>query len=78
VTTDLPFARDICGDAALYAGPNDAEASARRLVEVANDPRQRDEYVRRGTERLALAKTRLETYHMLIDALEQTARSRGR
>jgi glycosyltransferase involved in cell wall biosynthesis len=77
VTTDLPFARDICGDAALYAGPNDAEASARRLVDLAGDAKLQDELVRRGTERLRRAKTRQETFHMVIDALEQTVRTRA-
>lgn len=35
VTSDMDFARDLCADAALYAEPTDAEALARRLVDVA-------------------------------------------
>jgi glycosyltransferase involved in cell wall biosynthesis len=76
VTTDLPFARDICGEAALYASPNDPAGAAERIVRLAGDDRLREELVRKGLERLAQSKTRQQVYEMVLDLLEQTARTR--
>lgn len=78
VTTDLPFARDICGDAALYAPPDHPAEAASRIVELAGSETLRATMVERGVRRLRGATTRERTYEMLLEALEITAQVRGR
>lgn len=51
-TSDLDFAREVCGDAAAYFDPWDAAALKDALVAL-RDPAARTELARRGRERLA-------------------------
>lgn len=76
VTTDLPFARDICGDAALYSQPNDAKDAARVIVELVESQQLQEDLVRKGVERHAQTKTRQEAHEMLLRVLERTAEDR--
>jgi glycosyltransferase involved in cell wall biosynthesis len=76
VTTDLPFARDVCGDAALYFPPNDVGAAAKCLMELAANARLRVELVGKGDRLRAEAKKPAEIYGMFIEVLEVTARDR--
>jgi glycosyltransferase involved in cell wall biosynthesis len=52
VASDTDFARELCGEAALYAEPSDAEALARRLLDVARRPELRERLVAAGRRRL--------------------------
>jgi glycosyltransferase involved in cell wall biosynthesis len=74
VTTDLDFAREICGDAGLFFPPGDATAAAEAVVRTASDESLRHDLVRRGQERLAGSKTPEQIYGMVLDLLEFTAR----
>jgi glycosyltransferase involved in cell wall biosynthesis len=78
VTTDLPFARDICGDAAMYFPPNDAATAAEKIVGLVAGEAFRADLVMRGERRLATSKTSEEIYRMVVGALEVTAGGRGR
>lgn len=40
VTSDLPFARDVCGDAAIYFRANDPASAAQCLLRLLDDSRQ--------------------------------------
>lgn len=51
VTSDLDFARELCGEAALYAPTRDAEATARALIALARDAGLRERLVEAGLER---------------------------
>jgi glycosyltransferase involved in cell wall biosynthesis len=48
VTTDLGFARDICGDAALYYRPMDPTEAANCIVRLAGDPKLREKLTAKG------------------------------
>ena len=76
VTTDLPFARDICDQAALYFPPNDATCAADLIALLADSDAMRSKLVEKGDERLAGAKTSRELYEMFIQILEVTAQER--
>jgi len=76
VTSDLPFARDICRDAALYVPPNDAGAAANRLAELAGDGAMSAALVARGDCILAGARTPREIYGMFLEILTRAARER--
>lgn len=52
LTSDLDFARDICGPAARYVQPRDIEGWAHAIKELAADPRAREALVAAGKERL--------------------------
>jgi len=52
VTSDLDFARELCGEAALFAAPHDAEALAVQLASLARYPELADRLVNLGCQRL--------------------------
>jgi glycosyltransferase involved in cell wall biosynthesis len=52
IAADLPYARDLCGDAALYADPSDALAWVAQLERLRADAALRERLVSRGVERL--------------------------
>lgn len=53
VTSDIGFARSICGDAALYFAPCDADAAAGRILELIGNPALREALGEKGRTRLA-------------------------
>ena len=77
MTTDLPFARDVCGDAALYFPPNNAERAAEQIECLAGNDRGRDALVKRGEDRLASMITPDAAFDRFMDILALTARSRS-
>lgn len=67
LTSDLDFAHEVCGDAAEYFDPWRADAIARALLALRDDPARREDLVQRGRERVAHA---LRTWpEILRDAL---------
>ena len=52
VTTDLPFARGLCDEAALYYDPLDAESAAKRIYELTINPQLADTLVKYGYSQL--------------------------
>ncbi|MBS1587191.1 MAG: glycosyltransferase [Bacteroidetes bacterium] len=73
VTSDLPFARDICMDAALYFDPFDPVDAANAVEKLINNAGLREELVKKGLQRLAhfgTAKQRAENLlNMMKDYL---------
>lgn len=53
LTSDLSFAREICGDAALFVQPRDVDAWAAAIDRLARDADLRAALVRRGAARVA-------------------------
>lgn len=79
VTTDIEFARGLCGAAARYYSPLSAEDAARAIYEVATDAALRSRLVEAGREQLGRFDTYTERAHKLIGIVEQeAARRRGR
>jgi glycosyltransferase involved in cell wall biosynthesis len=76
VTTDLRFARDICGDAAAYFTPTDPQSAAEQIVALASDAghwqqisdsgRKAYQQLPNATEKWALQKS------MLLDVAGRT------
>lgn len=52
VTSDLPFARSICGDAALYFDPSSAEDAAEKISALILDPSLQRGLVDKGLQRI--------------------------
>lgn len=77
VTTDLGFARDVCGDAALYYRPRDAADAARRLAELADSPRLWTAMVRRGKRRLDQSPDAADRYDRVVETLLRVAHRRA-
>ena len=79
VTTDIEFARGLCGAAARYYSPLSAEDAARAIYEVATDATLRRRLVEAGREQLGRFDTYAERARKLIGIVEQeAARWRGR
>jgi glycosyltransferase involved in cell wall biosynthesis len=53
LTSDLDFAHDVCGDAALYFDPWDCQAMSNAVVQLAESADLRRELVEKGRPRLA-------------------------
>lgn len=52
VTTDLGFARSICGEAALFYEANNAKAAADQIVRIIKDKELQNDLIRKGKEQL--------------------------
>ncbi len=52
LTSDLPFAHGICGDAAVYFNPMDPADIGEKIVELANNKSRQNELIERGKEQL--------------------------
>ncbi|TLX75669.1 glycosyltransferase family 4 protein [Labilibacter sediminis] len=78
LTSDMPFARTVCGDAAIYFDPMSPENIAESIYKLASNNKLRSEITEKGTMRLQTfndAKSRTQKY---IEILEKTYKaSRG-
>lgn len=52
LTSDLDFARDVCGDAAAYFDPWDPESIKNAIISLRDDPARRERLVEAGAQRL--------------------------
>lgn len=70
VTTDLDFAHDICGDAAIYYSPLSAKAAADAIMKVASNAALRVDLVARGRDQLKRYPSPEEKYQMQLEWME--------
>ncbi len=79
ITSDADFAHDLCGDAALFVAPLDADALAHAVLRVLGDPALRDRLVAAGTARLKTAyPSPAEKYAQQLAVLRAVARPDAR
>lgn len=71
VTTSLAFAKGICGKAAAYYSPLDAEEAAEAIYKVATDDEYRKQLVEAGKEQLKTYDTYDERAKKLIELCEE-------
>lgn len=65
LTSDLSFARDVCGNAAFYFNPLDENDISNKIIELVNNKNLRDELVNNGIEKLntfETSRSRAEKY----------------
>lgn len=74
VTTDLEFARGLCGDAACYYNAIDAEAAAEAIYKVASDREYTDKLVANGKEQLKKFDNYEQRAQKLIEILEEISK----
>ncbi len=75
VTSDRDFAREVCGEAAVYVEPRSPLAIAQVIAALAADPRQRAQLADKGTARLAELDTSWEqSAQTIIATIEQEGR----
>jgi len=73
VTTDLDFAHDVCGDAAIYYSPLSAKAAAGAIMKVASNAALRADLVARGRDQLKRYPSPEEKYQMQLEWIETVA-----
>jgi glycosyltransferase involved in cell wall biosynthesis len=74
VTSAMDFAHELCGDAALFVPPRDAQATASRLVELAASPQLRAYLVAAGARQLLSAyPTPEEKFKLQLDLITKVA-----
>ena len=71
VTTDLEFARGLCGDAALYYEPLDAEAAAEAIYKVSTDKIIKEQLIGKGLIQLQQYDTYVQRAEKLISIAEK-------
>jgi glycosyltransferase involved in cell wall biosynthesis len=69
ITSDLDFARSVCGDAALYYDPRSAIAAAEAILRVANDSDLREGLIARGNAQLAKFPPPDRKHHQILEWL---------
>lgn len=78
VTTDLPFARSVCGDAALYYSPRNAESAAAAIETLYRDISFAQSLVSKGAERIREFPTPREKARRYIEICEALYEKRRR
>lgn len=68
VVPDLPYAHDVCGDAALYFTPKDPRAAAQAIIRLLQNESLRRELGAVG-RRIETSRHALRPYHGMIDSL---------
>ena len=72
ITSDLPYSRDLCGDAAVYVAAENPQAWAITIEEFVNDPALREKLVLSGYERMSqFPKTWEEVATRVHDIFEE-------
>ena len=74
VTTDLEFARGLCGEAACYYSAVDAGAAAEAIYKVAKDAVYRNRLVENGKKQLLTYDNYEQRAEKLIDIMEKMVR----
>jgi glycosyltransferase involved in cell wall biosynthesis len=74
VTTDLGFARSICQDAALYFTPCDAEAAARQVAKLVENPSLQAELRSNGRKRLTAFDSPAQRATKILDICQELIR----
>ena len=77
VTTDMEFAKGLCGDAACYYEAINPVAAADALYKVASDKEYADRLTKAGKERLKLYDTYSERARKIIEIAEQIPLMKG-
>lgn len=77
VTTDLEFARGLCGEAACYYSAVDAESAAEAIYRVAMDEAYRKRMVANGKEQLKKYDNYEDRADKLVRILEKMKRGKG-
>jgi glycosyltransferase involved in cell wall biosynthesis len=67
LTSDLSFARDICGDAALYFDPFNTSSIAETIEKIAFNKNIYQEYVNKGNERVKIFPTAAQRAEMSLE-----------
>lgn len=77
VTTDMDFARELCGDAAAFVRPRDAGDASCKLVELATCPDKASALVDAGARQLVATYPTAETkFRMQLALMEKVASTR--
>lgn len=71
LASDLPFAREICGDAALYFDPCNASDIVACIIKLMQDKCLYAQLVQRGRERLALMETPVSRAARLMNYIQE-------
>jgi len=73
ITSDLDFARSVCGDAALYYDPQSAQAAAEAVMAIVSDGHLQAELVERGRIQLKTFPEPERKHQMIIEWLGELA-----
>lgn len=74
VASDMDFARDICGPAALYFRPRDVRAAAAAVHSLHSSRELRKQLVREGVRQLARCPSAAEKNGAIVALIQQVAR----
>jgi glycosyltransferase involved in cell wall biosynthesis len=71
LTSDLSFARDICGDAALYFDPFNTSSIAETIKKIAFNRNVYQEYVNKGNERVKIFPTAAQRAEISLEICQK-------
>jgi len=80
VTSDIPFARSICGDAAIYFDPLSAKSIGDTIFNIAMNQSNYSEFISRGKRRLSFfetAESRTQKYIEILEKVYETNHSKS-
>ena len=78
VTTDLPFAHSLCGEAACFYEATNAQAAAEAIYKVSHDQNYSQQLVNQGKQHLLTYDNYKQRAEKLVQILEKLADSRAK
>ena len=78
ITTDIDFARELCGDAAAYVSYDDLPKAAATILHIGKDSELRDALVQNGKRQLAVTYPNpVEKFELQMALIRKVAAGRG-
>jgi glycosyltransferase involved in cell wall biosynthesis len=72
LSSDMEFARDICGNAAIFCNPTDVEEYAKNILILYNDPTLRKNLIQKGEQNLKRFGNSLQRTKQYIEIIKNT------
>ena len=76
IAADIPICREICGEAAVYFNPLNADDLAQKIRNMRDDPKRRQELAALGRKRAIEHFDWKEHVKRLLELIEMTAKER--
>lgn len=73
VTSDMPFSREVCGQAALYAKPTDANDYAQKILSIYKDKLVADQLIQNGKIALKKYGSSMDRTHAYLKIIQNYA-----
>ncbi len=77
ICSEIPALKEVAGDAALYANPDDPKSFAKQMLRLIEDPGMKDDLVKKGFKRLKAFSWEKAAKQIASEIIENTVNSKS-